>query len=57
MDSEPKAAPSFAGRIISGVLCGLALASSGRAIPLGAAVAAIAGAVVGTLGGYEPARA
>jgi uncharacterized membrane protein len=57
VDSEPKAAPSFAGRIISGVLCGLALASSGRAIPLGAAVAAIAGAVVGTLGGYEPARA
>jgi uncharacterized membrane protein len=48
-----KAVPSFTGRIISAVLCGLALAASGRAIPLGAATAAIAGAVVGTLGGYE----
>ena len=48
-----KAAPSFTGRIISALLCGLALGASNRAILLGSASAAVAGAVVGTLGGYE----
>jgi uncharacterized membrane protein len=50
-----KSPPSFAGRIVSGVLCGLALGASGGAFPggIGTAVAGASGVVVGTLGGYE----
>ena len=42
--------PSFAIRIVSGVLCGLAIATEGLPSVAGA-VAGTAGAVVGTLGG------
>lgn len=50
-----KSPPSFASRIVSGVLCGLALGASGGALAdgIGIAVAAGAGAVAGTLGGYQ----
>jgi len=48
-----KAAPSFAGRIISAVLCGLVLGASKQVNLFAAATAAVGGAIVGTLGGYE----
>lgn len=50
-----KTPPSFAARIVSAAVCGLALGASGRALSNGiaAAVVGIAGALVGTLGGYE----
>jgi len=50
-----KSPPSFAGRIVSGVLCGLALGASRGALAdgVGTAVAGVAGVVAGTLGGYE----
>ena len=50
-----KSPPPFAGRIVSAVVCGVALGASGRTIGdgVGTAAAAVAGAVAGTLGGYE----
>ncbi len=47
--------PSFAGRIVSGLLCGLAVGASGGTFSegIGTAVAGALGAVAGTLGGYE----
>ncbi|HEX6836155.1 MAG TPA: DUF4126 family protein [Polyangia bacterium] len=57
-DKSPKtprrtAAPSFAFRLLSGAFCGAALATgSDRAALVGAALGA-AGAVAGTLGGYQ----
>lgn len=53
-----KSAPSFTGRIASALLCGLALGASGGAIAGGVRIAVAglaggAGAVAGTLGGYE----
>jgi uncharacterized membrane protein len=50
-----KSPPSFAARIVAGAFCGLALGASGRTLGegIGAAAAGVAGALVGTLGGYE----
>ena len=45
-----KAPPGFIARIVMGAMCGAALAADSMAL---GAVAGIAGAVVGTLGGYE----
>ncbi len=45
-----KAPPGFIARILMGAMCGAALASDSMVL---GAVAGIAGAVVGTLGGYE----
>ena len=47
-----KAPAGFLGRIVTGALCGAALATSGSMI-WGGLIAGIAGAVAGTLGGYE----
>ena len=47
-----KAPGSFAARIVSGALCGMALGVSNQA-PLGGLCAGVAGAIAGTLGGYE----
>lgn len=47
-----KSPPGFIGRVLSGAICGGALGVSSGAFATGA-VAGIAGAVVGTLGGYE----
>src|SRR4029453_14747889 len=44
------APPGFAGRLISGALCGAAVGTAGGML-LGGSIAGIAGAVVGTLGG------
>ena len=42
----------FAGRVVTGALCGAALGASGRAL-LGGLVAGALGGIAGTLGGYE----
>jgi uncharacterized membrane protein len=42
----------FAGRIVTGALCGAALGASGQAL-LGGLVAGALGGIAGTLGGYE----
>ncbi len=47
-----KAPVPFAARIVSGALCGAALGAPGQAL-LGGLLAGAAGALVGTLGGYE----
>lgn len=47
-----KSPPGFIARLFSGALCGAAFGATGDAL-IGGMVAGIAGAVVGTLGGYE----
>jgi uncharacterized membrane protein len=47
-----KALPSFAARIAAGTLCGAVLASRDASAP-GGGIAGAAGAVAGTLGGFE----
>ncbi|MFN7997926.1 MAG: DUF4126 domain-containing protein [Bryobacteraceae bacterium] len=47
-----KTPPGFITRIVTGALCGAAIGLSGESLVIGI-VAGIAGAVVGTLGGYE----
>lgn len=50
-----KSPASFAGRIISGALCGAALGVSNHAT-FGGPCAGVAGAIAGTLGGYQTRR-
>ncbi len=47
-----KAPPSFAARIVMGLVCGAALCAASQAL-IGGAIAGAIGAVAGTLGGYE----
>ena len=47
-----KAPPGFIARILTGALCGAVFGDIGQALALGT-VAGLAGAVAGTLGGYE----
>lgn len=47
-----KTPPQFAGRIVSGALCGAAIATHGGAWGIGL-VCGVIGAVLGTLGGYD----
>lgn len=47
-----KAAVGFAGRIVSGALCGAALGATDQAL-IGGLLAGVFGGVAGTLGGYE----
>jgi uncharacterized membrane protein len=47
-----KAPPGFITRIVTGALCGAALGASGGSWMVGM-VAGVAGAIVGTFGGYE----
>lgn len=47
-----KAPPGFIARVVMGAMCGAALGASGGMLVLGA-IAGLAGAVAGTLVGYE----
>jgi uncharacterized membrane protein len=49
-----KAPGPFAGRILTGALCGAALGVTSQAL-IGGLLAGVLGGVAGTLGGYEPA--
>jgi len=47
-----KAPAPFAGRVVTGALCGAALGAANQVL-VGGLLAGVLGAVVGTLGGYE----
>ena len=48
-----KSPPGFIARIVSGALCGAAVGLGGGGALIFGLIAGVAGAVVGTLGGYE----